>query len=87
MIPNLPPLLRVEEFAEHWGLSRPQAYEAIRRLPPGVRVNLGRRIRVNADKLVEWLEGGGSPIEQETKSTNPVRTKLSQKLARSKGKR
>lgn len=57
---TLPKVIRIEEFAQHFGLSRHQGYEAARKLPPGVIVRLGRRIRINVDALQDWLAKGGS---------------------------
>lgn len=56
----LPQLIRVEDFAQTFGLSVHQGYQAVRQLPPGVVVRLGRRIRLDAQKLNTWLAQGGS---------------------------
>ncbi len=60
MVTALPQVIRVEEFAQHFGLSRHQGYEAAQKLPPGVIVRLGRRIRINVEALQEWISKGGS---------------------------
>lgn len=56
---TLPTLITVKDLGKQWGLSTPQAYDAARRLPAGVKVVLGRRIRINAERFTEWLEAGG----------------------------
>lgn len=56
----LPTLVRVEDFAKSWGLSVHQGYDALKRLPAGVKVSLGRRIRIDAAKLAAWMDAGGS---------------------------
>lgn len=55
--------MRVEDFASLWGLSKPQAYDAVRKLPPGVKVCLGKRIRINADRFQAWMAAGGTLSE------------------------
>lgn len=59
MVTALPKVIRVEEFAAHFGLSLHQGYEAVQQLPPGIVVRLGRRIRINVDALQDWLSKGG----------------------------
>lgn len=57
----LPKLIKVwPDWGQPAGLSRVQAYEAANRMPPGVRVKLGHRVRLNVDRLAEWLEQGGN---------------------------
>lgn len=58
---QLPNLIGVTEIQTICKLrSKAQAYEVIRGLPVGMVVHLGRRVRVNADRLAEWLNRGGS---------------------------
>jgi hypothetical protein len=57
---TLPNLIKVNDFGELFGLTRSQSYDALRQLPPGVKVTLGRRVRVDLDRLREWLAQGGS---------------------------
>lgn len=56
----LPTLLRVEDFANQAGLSLHQAYDMARKMPPGVIIKLGRRVRLDADRLTAWLASGGT---------------------------
>lgn len=67
----LPTLLRVEDFAAQWGLSRTQAYHSVNSLPPGVRVMVGRRLRINADAYRDWLAAGGSLGHQNLNGDTP----------------
>ena len=53
-------LIKVEEFAKQAGLSRFCAYDMARKMPPGVVVRLGRRVRLDSEKLNEWLAAGGT---------------------------
>ena len=53
-------LLRIEEFAQFWDLSRKQAYDALKKLPAGVVIHLGRRVRIDLERLKEWQAAGGS---------------------------
>lgn len=57
---ELPTLIKVAEFAQKAGLSRSQAYEVVRRMPEGVKVRLGGRVRLNLDRLCDWLSQGGN---------------------------
>lgn len=55
-----PELIRVwPDWAQQAGLSRKAAYDSVRKMPLGVRVKLGRRVRINAKRLAEWLDKGG----------------------------
>jgi excisionase family DNA binding protein len=55
-------LLLAVEAAALLRLSENRVYElAKRRLIPCVRI--GRQIRFPEDKLIAWLEAGGSPLE------------------------
>ena len=49
---SAPPVLqRVPDWGrEYLQLSTPQSYDAYRKLPPGVKVAVGKRLRVCADK-------------------------------------
>lgn len=57
---TLPKLCTVREFAQHFGLSEHQGYEAIPQLPDTCVVRLGRRIRINLDNLAAWINSGGA---------------------------
>ena len=60
----LSPLIRVREAAETILLEKPAAtYSkiAVHTFPPGVLIRLGERsYRFHRQKLLEWLENGGS---------------------------
>lgn len=57
----LPTLIKVwPDWGQRAGLSRVQAYDCANRMPPGVRIKLGNRVRLNVDRLAEWLAAGGS---------------------------
>lgn len=58
---SVPRLIDVDEVQQIFHLkSKSQTYEVMRRLPKGVLVHLGRRVRVNADALSQWLGSGGT---------------------------
>ena len=54
-------LMTVREAARVLSVSRPRAYDLIRKgiIPMGVAVRLGRQLRVDAAALTEWIRGGG----------------------------
>lgn len=57
---TLPRLIRVwPDWGQPNGMSRAQAYAAADKLPVGVRVKIGHRLRLNADRLAEYLQAGG----------------------------
>lgn len=53
-------LINVKQLSELTGTTLRRGYELARRLPPGVRVELGRQIRINEDALLKWIENGGT---------------------------
>lgn len=56
----LPRLIRVwPDWGQPNGMSRAQAYAAADRMPVGIKVKIGGRLRLNADRLREYLEAGG----------------------------
>ena len=55
----LPRLIKIEEFAAAWGITGHQKYAAVRRLPAGVRVRLGTRVRINLERVQAWFAAGG----------------------------
>lgn len=57
---GFPNLIKVEQFAKDANLSRTQAYGVVAKMPDGVKVRLGGRVRLNEDKLKEWIEQGGN---------------------------
>jgi hypothetical protein len=66
-------LMTVQEFSKIIDVRLPRAYELARRLPPGVRVALGRQIRINEDALTRWLEAGGTLFERPADKTESAR--------------
>lgn len=52
-------LLTAQEYAELFNVPISTAYEAIRRLPPGVRIRVGRLVRIDAEALDAWISAGG----------------------------
>lgn len=57
----LPTLIKVwPDWGQRAGLSRVQSYECANQMPPGVRIKLGNRVRLNVDRLADWLSKGGS---------------------------
>jgi hypothetical protein len=60
VISTLPRLGNVDDLANLLGLSQHEAYEAAKLLPAGVRVQIGRRLRIDLDRLREWLAQGGT---------------------------
>ena len=65
VVSTIPHLIRVwPDFGQQVGLSRVQSYEVANRMPLGVRVKLGHRLRLHAAKLSEWLAAGGNLADQ-----------------------
>ncbi len=54
----LPTLITVQEFAKVMHVTRAVAYAIVDNMPPGVKVKFGGRVRVNQDRLREWIEAG-----------------------------
>ena len=54
-------LIRVPQLSRMLDVPEWRAYEIIRLgiLPPGVVVRLGRQIRLNEQRLREWMDTGG----------------------------
>lgn len=49
------------DFADIVGInSRPAAYDAASRMPVGVRVKIGNRLRINVETLEKWIRAGGN---------------------------
>lgn len=57
---HLPRLIDAETFAGQAGLSKVMAYDLIKKMPRGVVIKLGRRVRLDADRLADWLRAGGT---------------------------
>ena len=56
---KIPTLIKIPEWGRANGFSRAQAYAAADKMPPGVRVKIGGRLRLNAEALAEYLRVGG----------------------------
>lgn len=57
---ELPAMLTAEEASTLLRVRKPQLYALARdRVIPVVRV--GRQVRFNRDRLLEWIDNGGSP--------------------------
>ena len=61
---DLPTLLRVPEWGAQSGMTRSQAYAAVERMPAGVKIKIGGRVRLNAQRLAEYLQAGGDFASQ-----------------------
>ena len=57
-------LLSMKEASEMLLISTSRGYEMARQgiLPHGVVVRLGRQLRVNEERLQEWLDNGGQAL-------------------------
>jgi hypothetical protein len=64
----LPDLMTVKELGEFIRLERKYTYEFAKKLPPGVRINIGGGIRIDKVKLLEWMAAGGSPPRKKIKN-------------------
>ena len=53
-------LIKAREAKDIVGLSLPQTYTLVNKMPAGVVVRLGRRVRFNHDALVQWVAAGGT---------------------------
>jgi hypothetical protein len=53
-------LITVKQWAKGLDVRLPRAYELARRLPPGVRVQLGRQLRIDEERADDWLANGGT---------------------------
>ena len=58
--PPTPTLIKIwPTWGQENGLSRAAAYAAANKMPPGVRVQIGGRLRLNSQRLAEYLNSGG----------------------------
>ena len=64
-------LIRVPQLSRILDVSEWRAYEMIRSgiLPRGVVVRLGRHIRLNEDRLSEWIAAGGQIARHERRES------------------
>jgi hypothetical protein len=51
-------LITVPEWSDSLKVRVPRGYELARRLPPGVRVELGRQVRINEEAWARLVEAG-----------------------------
>lgn len=57
---SLPRLLKAEQLTEPLKLDIQAVHTLLRGLPDGIVVRFGRRIRVNEEKFLAWLDKGGT---------------------------
>lgn len=57
---STPVLWTVGELANKTGISKAQGYAIIPLLPEEAVIRIGRRIRLNAEIVTEWLKNGGT---------------------------
>lgn len=55
-----PTLIKAREAKDIVGLSLPQTYTLVNKMPAGVVVRLGKRVRFNRDALLQWVANGGT---------------------------
>ena len=55
----IPRMITVEDFAAAAGVPLHQGYDLARAMPAGVKVKLGRRVRLLEEPLRVWLAAGG----------------------------
>lgn len=51
-------LVTAEELVEPLKMSLHSVYDFLKKVPPGIVVRLGRRVRVKEAKLVKWIQDG-----------------------------
>lgn len=60
---SLPRLIKVwPDLGLSLNLGRVDSYQFANKLPKGILVRLNRRLRVDSDKLREWLSQGGHSL-------------------------
>ncbi|MGI9065900.1 MAG: helix-turn-helix domain-containing protein [Pyrinomonadaceae bacterium] len=64
-------MLTVPEWSKDLKVRPSRGYELARQLPPGVRIELGRQLRINQDAFEEWVQGGGSFEPRTYRKTSP----------------
>lgn len=52
-------IVTVETWSKTLGVRVPRGYELARQLPPGVRIELGRQIRIDQEGFQKWIKEGG----------------------------
>lgn len=58
--PALPRLLKPwPDWGQANDMTRAQTYAAVDRMPVGVKLKIGNRLRLNADRLNDYLQAGG----------------------------
>ncbi len=50
----------VETWSKSLNVRIARGYELARQLPRGVRIQVGRQVRINQDAFEAWVEAGGS---------------------------
>lgn len=59
MTTDLPRLGTISDLAAALKVSEHEAYSVARLLPPGVGIRVGRRWRIDMNRLGDWLRAGG----------------------------
>jgi excisionase family DNA binding protein len=68
-------LLRMDEVAAYLDVTLARAYELVRQgVVPAVRI--GRQIRVDPDRLEQWVAQGGRALEDEVEKQAVVRSRV-----------
>lgn len=56
---SLPQLIGIPDFGRQNNMSRAQAYYTVNNMPASVKIRIGGRLWLNANRLAEYLENGG----------------------------
>jgi len=59
---TMPALVTVEELAGPLKMPVHGIYDLLKKVPPGIVVRLGRRIRVDEAAFIRWMQAGGHTI-------------------------
>ncbi len=55
----MPVLIRIPDWGAQNGMTRSQSYAAVDKMPASVKVRIGGRLRLHADRLRQYLNDGG----------------------------
>ena len=57
---KIPQMIKVwPDLGQRVGLGRQASYALADSMPEDIKIRMGRRIRLNAERLAAWLEAGG----------------------------